>query len=58
MKRVIEAVPSFAEPFVDLLGTTNEPLAILLLQRAYESLQEWKQTVSQFFVNICSEISF
>ncbi|CCD61515.1 Armadillo repeat-containing protein wrm-1 [Caenorhabditis elegans] len=44
MKRVIETVPAFADPFVDLLGTTNEPLPILLLQRAFQSLDEWRKT--------------
>ncbi|CAP28772.3 Protein CBR-WRM-1 [Caenorhabditis briggsae] len=45
MKRVIENVPAFAEPFVDLPGTTQETLPILLLKRAYESLDEWKKAV-------------
>ncbi|PIC42282.1 hypothetical protein B9Z55_009408 [Caenorhabditis nigoni] len=45
MKRVIENVPAFAEPFVDLTGTTGETLPILLLQRAYESLGEWRTAV-------------
>ncbi|EGT39828.1 CBN-WRM-1 protein [Caenorhabditis brenneri] len=41
MKRVIEAEPRFAEPFVDLRGTSNEFLSILLLKRAYESLEQY-----------------
>lgn len=43
MKRVIETVPEFAEPFVDMKTNTNVPLTQLLLQRAYESLKKWRE---------------
>ncbi|CAI2348152.1 unnamed protein product [Caenorhabditis sp. 36 PRJEB53466] len=43
MKRVIETVPRFAEPFVDLVTESNDPLTVLLLQRAYESHIEWQK---------------
>lgn len=42
IKRTIETVNEFAHPFVDLPSTTNQPFTTLLLQRAYESLEEFK----------------
>lgn len=47
IKKVIEAEPKFAEPFVDLRGTSNEPLPILLLKRAYESLDQWLKAAAE-----------